>query len=417
MDEGSILVTGVGQAGSQMAAAFWAQLCRDHQIIPETGRSDAEPTGHWQKLFTAVGTGSETHYVPRCLFLDSDPRAADDLKRTWSELFNPANFVTGVESSGNNFAVAVREVGDRLNSDIRAVLDREFQKTPAPTAFIVFQGYGGGSGSGLAAGLFEILKDYAPAAPIMTVGVLPSTSVSSPVTEPYNAVFGIEAALKYISLGLVFHNDILLQLAASHWEIEHPSIPHINKLIADIVLAMTGSIRFSGDENPANSLADVIHDLAPHPDFPLATGAIFPLQSILRKNASVRTSGQILNQVLEKNLDLCPCADGKILSLGIYGKNRAGLQVLRKNEKDNETAIPHFARVHLSTEPSPHSAICVLVNSSSIGSWLQELCERFDQLWSRRAFANWYLEAEMTEYDIETRRREVGFRAERYQDI
>ena len=99
MDEGSILVTGVGQAGSQMAAAFWAQLCRDHQIIPETGRSDAEPTGHWQKLFTAVGTGSETHYVPRCLFLDSDPWAADDLKRAWSELFNAASFVTGVESS------------------------------------------------------------------------------------------------------------------------------------------------------------------------------------------------------------------------------------------------------------------------------------------------------------------------------
>jgi len=99
IDEGSILVTGVGQAGSQMAAAFWVELCRDHQIIPETGRSDAEPTGHWQKLFTAVGTGSEARYVPRCLFLDSDPWAADDLKRAWSELFNAASFVTGVESS------------------------------------------------------------------------------------------------------------------------------------------------------------------------------------------------------------------------------------------------------------------------------------------------------------------------------
>ncbi|NNE90790.1 MAG: hypothetical protein HKN23_04015 [Verrucomicrobiales bacterium] len=420
-DDGSLLIAGVGQAGCQMAAAFWARVCRDHQIDPDTGHSESGPTGRWDRLFSLVGTGSrDERYVPRCLFVDSDPRTADELKRKWRELLNPANFVTGEESSGNNFAVAFREVNDRLSSDIRDVLDREFRKPPAPTGFIVFQGFGGGSGSGLAAGLFEILKSYAPSAPILSVGVLPSSTVSTSVTEPYNSVFGIEAALRNVDLSLVFHNDLLLNLASTHWEIENPSMEHIDGLIADMVASITGPVRFDGQEQPATPLGAVLNDLAPHPDFPLATGTIFPLQSILRKNASIRTSGQILNHVLEKNLDLCPCTEGTILSLGLYGASRAGIpgyRTVNDAESTENEGIPHFAQLHLSAEPSPHSSICVVVNSSSIGQWLEELCDRFDQLWERKAFANWYLDAGMTEAEIENLRREVGFRVDRYRDI
>lgn len=51
---GSLPVIGIGQAGCQMAAAFWLQLCEDHRIDPHSGKSVEGATGRWEKLFTRV---------------------------------------------------------------------------------------------------------------------------------------------------------------------------------------------------------------------------------------------------------------------------------------------------------------------------------------------------------------------------
>ncbi len=417
------MVAGVGQAGSQMAAAFWTQLCEEHRIDSTNGRSKEGPTGNWEKSFTIVGDRADARFVPRSLFIDSDPRSSQEIKESWSNLFNPANFVFGSESSGNNFAVAFHEIGNQIHSKISEVLEREFQKPPKPEALIIFHGYGGGSGAGLSAVLCEIFKHYAPEASILSVGILPSAKVSSSVTEPYNATFGVEAIWKHLALGLLFQNDELMELAEKHWDIKTPGIPEINSLIAKILAAMTSAARFRSDQNLSISLPEIIRDLAPHPDFPFVTGTIFPLSSMLRKNTSAKTLSQMYDRILERGLDLCPCSSGTIMSMGVFGSSRGNVGNTQGGSSEPEhhntelPDIPSFARFHLNAEPPPGSSICILINSSSISEWLTELCQRFDQLWTRRAFANWYLNAGMKEGGVEARRRELGFRVQRYRDI
>ncbi|MCP5550992.1 MAG: hypothetical protein H7A53_08880, partial [Akkermansiaceae bacterium] len=425
---GSLPVIGIGQAGCQMAAAFWLQLCEDHRIDPHSGKSVEGATGRWEKLFTRVrGGGSDERFVPRAVFIDSDPRTGHDLKRKWRELFNPALFVAAQEGSGNNCAIGYHERWSEISSDVRAVISRVAEKAPAPGGAIVFHSYGGGSGGGLGVRVLEVLGDMLSGVPLLSVGVLPSRAVSVSVTEPYNAVFGMAGVLKHASLGLIFQNEHLQQLAARAWDTPDASQDFLNSLIARVVGAVTAPVRFDGADGPARDLGGLLADLGPHPDFRLATGTVFPLETLLRRKPSMRTAAEVLAATLERYQDLCPCADGTVMSLGLYGSGRAnradltglgrGLNPVESDLKAEAVDIPHFVRLHLAAEPSPHSAVSVVVNSSKIGEMLDEMCERFDRLWVRRAFANWYLDAGMTEGNFDAVRREVGFKARRYGDL
>merc|ERR1712130_180712 len=203
--------------------------------------------GTFQCFFEETGAGQ---YVPRNLMVDLEPNVIDDVKTSkYSAIFHPGFLLQGKEDAANNFARGHYTVGkemiDRVNDRLRKLVDN----CDNVQGFMVNHSVGGGTGSGLGALILErIAVDYRKKTKA-GFDVYPSSTISTSVVEPYNALLTTHWLLDHTEVSMIMDNEAIYEICQRNLDIKRPSYGTINRMIAKVASSWTASLRFEGELN------------------------------------------------------------------------------------------------------------------------------------------------------------------------
>jgi len=113
----------LGQGGIQIGNACWELYCLEHGIQPDGQMPSDKTVGGGDDAFNTFfsETGAGKH-VPRCVFLDLEPTAVDEVRTgTYRQLFHPEQLISGKEDAANNYARGHYTIGKEI---VDLALDR-----------------------------------------------------------------------------------------------------------------------------------------------------------------------------------------------------------------------------------------------------------------------------------------------------
>ncbi len=114
---------------------------------------------------------------------------------------------------------------------------------------MIFHSVGGGTGSGFGSLLLERLNvDYGKKSKL-DFCVYPSPQVSTSVVEPYNCVLSTHALLEHTDVAFMLDNEAIYDICKNKLGVPQPSYSNLNRLIAQVLSALTASLRFEGALN------------------------------------------------------------------------------------------------------------------------------------------------------------------------
>lgn len=429
MQTSSIIVVAVGQAGCQIAASFWQRAAEEHGIDPRTARlagrrSAAE--GMWEAVFRPHPADGGAGFVPRAVLVDSEPGVIHSIQQALPDLFYPENVLTRNEGSSGSFAWGYRtEDGRQL---ARQAVDRvaaEAEHCANLAGVLMIHALGGGTGSGTGAAIAEEMKARLPGVPLFSAAILPSATVSSTVTEPYNVMLALDCLRRSADACILFDNEALTQIAHTRWGVAEPAMEDFNHVIVQALLGITASMRYQGFLTVETSMRELLTNLVPLPDMHFLLPAFAPLTKPDANRFHPRPVAELLHTLFEDGSFLTACEPMKDTFLAMAVTQRGGME--DKTEADEILQQIHrslrrvaFIPTGLKTgsvENPGHfytKSLTMLANSTAAAGILERVLVKFDMLWKRRAFANWYLQAGMTVEEIEAMREGVAAVAAAY---
>lgn len=123
--------------------------------------------------------------------------------------------------------------------------------------------------------------------------------------EPYNATLSTHGTLEYTDCSFVVDNEACYEICDRFLDVSRPTYVNINRMIVQVVSAVTASLRFEGSVNV--DLLEFQTNLVPYPriHFPLVTYAPFvPKDKAYHETFSV---GSLTNSLFEPANQLVKC--------------------------------------------------------------------------------------------------------------
>lgn len=426
----------LGQAGVQVGNACWELFCLEHGIQPDGfmphGTGYATGDDHYTTFFENTGAGK---HVPRTVFFDLEPTCVDEVRTgVYRQLFNPENLITGKEDAANNYARGLFSDTGLLHFALNAIR-KAVEKCSGIQGFFVYHSFGGGTGSGFCTRLMTALaKDYSKKSKV-EFGVYPSPKISTAVVEPYNTVLGTHSMLELSDVCFVFDNEACYDLCARNLDIARPTYTNINRIVAQVVSAITSSLRFEGDMN--SDLVQWQTNLVPYPriHFPLISYA--PVISAERAYHEQLTTAQLLNSCFEPANQMLRCdpTKGKYMACTVLYRGdvspadvNAAISTLKSYRSIQFVDwCPTGFKVGINLQPpttvpggdlaAVRRAAVMLSNSTAIGEIWARIDRKFDLMYAKRAFVHWYVGEGLDEHEFLTSRQDLAALEQDYIEV
>ncbi|XP_071335304.1 tubulin alpha-1C chain-like [Trachinotus anak] len=427
----------VGQAGVQTGNACWELYCLEHGIQPDGQLPRYKTTGgdddSFQTFFTETACGA---YVPNAVFVDTEPTVIDEVRTgTYQQLFHPEQLITGKEDAASNYARGHYTISKDI---INLVLDRIRKLADQCTGlqgFLVFHSFGGGTGSGFTSLLMEQLSaDYSKKSKL-EFSIYPAPQVSSAVVEPYNSILTTHSTLEHSNCAIMVDNEAIYDIFHKNLDIEHPTYTNLNRLMSQIVSAVTASLRFDGALNV--DLTDFQTNLVPYPriHFPLAT--YVPVISNEKAYHEQLTVAEITNACFEPSNQMVKCdpRHGKYMACCLLYRgdvvpkdvNAAIANIKTKRTIQFVDWCPTGFKVGINYQPPTivpgaelaqvQRAVCMLSNTTAIAEAWTRLEHKFDLMYAKRAFVHWYVGEGMEEGEFSEAREDMAALEEDYKEV
>ncbi len=425
----------IGQAGCQIGNACWELYCLEHGIAP-----DGFMASQWQAaddsfltFFSDTGAGK---HVPRGILFDLEPTVVDEVRTgTYRQLFHPEQLISGKEDAANNYArghyTVGKEICDLVLDRVRKLADM----CDGLQGFLLFRSFGGGTGSGFASLLEERLSaDYGKRSKL-EFAVYPAPQISTAVVEPYNAVLTTHTSLEHADVSFLVDNEAIYDICSRYLDVERPTYTNLNRLIGQVVSAITASLRFDGALNV--DLTEFQTNLVPYPriHFPLVSYA--PIISAEKAYNEQLTTSQITNQCFEPMAQMVKCDPrrGKYMSVCLLYRgsvtpkdvNYSIANIKTKSSIQFVDWCPTGFKVGINYQPPTIvpggdlakvlRAVCMLTNTSAIAEAWARLDYKFDLMYSKRAFVHWYVGEGMEEGEFSEAREDLAALEKDYEEV
>ncbi|GLV31755.1 alpha-Tubulin at 84B [Carabus blaptoides fortunei] len=395
-----------------------------------------------EKLFKLISdkleynVSSSGKCVPRVVMVDFEPTVIDEIRTgAYRHLFHPEQLITGKEDSANNFARGLYTIGSEMIDLTLDRIRRVAEECRNPQGMILFRSYGGGTGSGFTTLLLQRLcQDYGKKTKI-EFGVYPAPRISPTIVEPYNAVLTTHGTLEYEDVAFIMDNEACYEICGRNLDVPRPTYTNINRLLGQVVSAVTASLRFEGSVNV--DLIEFQTNLVPYPriHFPLLTYAPFvPCTKASHESLSVH---QLTNACFEpaNQMVMCDPRQGKYISCCLLFRgdvtptdvNNAIASIKSKKNIIFVDWSPTGFKVGINYMPPTtvpggdlapvRRAVCMLSNSTAIKEAWTKLRRKFDLMYRKRAFVHHYVGEGMEEGEFGEAREDLAALEMDYKEV
>lgn len=167
--------------------------------------------------------------------------------------------------------------------------------------FFVFRSYGGGTGTGIGNELLEALSDQYRKKVIFEPAIFPSNDYASSIVEPYNCMFSIAGSRDTVNLTLTTDNQAVYRICRTNLKLKNPTFYHLNKLISQMVSAVTTSLRFETELNA--SLVEIITNIVPDTTYRYPVLSLSPIRAAsVKKHEAFSTREIVVDLFNQKNM-------------------------------------------------------------------------------------------------------------------
>ncbi|KAE8210851.1 hypothetical protein CF319_g6899 [Tilletia indica] len=406
-----LITFSVGQAGNQIASAFWQTVTAEHGL-----NSKGEFVGDNESVLEKIGvffepSARERKYVPRSIQIDLEPGTMHQIRSgPLGELYRPDSLINGASGAGNNFAKGYYTEGAELMDSIMDAARRDAERADMLQGFQLVHSLGGGTGSGLGTNLLTKLREEYPDRMLATWSVLPSPKVSDTVVEPYNATLSFHQLVENSDLTFCLDNEALYDICQQTLKIKDPNYESLNGIIA---LAMSGcstTLRFPGQLN--SDLRKLGVNMVPFPRLHFFSVGFAPLVSPgNRAYNAVKVSELIAQGFDPKNI--MAAIDprmGKWLTVAAIFRGQVASRDVEQEivTLQNKQAagfvewIPNNVLTSLCDIPPPNLKMSAtfIGNTTSIQELFKRTHEQFSVMFRRKAFLHWYTGEGMDELEF-----------------
>ncbi|KAK3243998.1 hypothetical protein CYMTET_46375 [Cymbomonas tetramitiformis] len=425
---GEVISIHIGQAGIQVGNASWELYCLEHDIQPDGQMLSESRIGGVNDAFTTFFSDTDAgKLVPRCVFLDLEPTVIDDVRTgTYRQLFQPEQFISGMEGAASNFARGHYSIGKDF---IDVCLDRIRRLADNCTGlqgFLCFNSVGGGTGSGLGSLLLESLSaDYGKKSKIGFT-IYPSTQVPTTVVEPYNSVLSTHCLLEHTDAAVVIDNEAVYDICRRSLDIERPTYISMNHLISQVISSLTASMRFNGALNA--DLTDFSSNLVLIPRVHFIFPSYAPVISAEKVYLEQLSVAELTELAFEPASAMVKCdpRQGKYLKCCLMYRGdvvpkdvNAALATIKTKQLIRFMDWSHCgSKCGINYQPPTvvpggdlaraQRAVCTFSNSTAIAELFSRIASKFDLLFARRAFAHWYITEGMEVEELSAAREDLA---------
>jgi len=265
--------------------------------------------------------------------------------------------------------------------------------------------------------------------------VYPAPKMSTSVVEPYNSVLTTHTTLEHSDCSFMVDNEAIYDICRRNLGITSPSFTNLNRLIAQVVSSITASLRFDGSLNV--DLNEFQTNLVPFPriHFPLATYA--PVISAEKAFHESNSVSEMTISCFESNNQMVKCdpRQGKYMACCLLYRgdvvpkdvNAAVANVRTKRTIQFVDWCPTGFKLGICNEPPAlvpggdlakvSRSLCMLSNTTSIATAWARLDNKFDLLYSKRAFVHWYVGEGMEEGEFSEAREDLAALEKDYEEV
>ncbi|OAG31229.1 tubulin alpha [Nematocida displodere] len=429
-----ILSIHVGQGGIQIGNACWELYCLEHGINPngEINKSAGKPMEAASSFFSETSTGN---MVPRAVMVDLEPGVIDTIKMSeYSSLYHPSQLISGKEDAANNYARGHYTVGKSIIEPTLEQIRRLVDNCDSLQGFFIFHSFGGGTGSGLGSLIMERLDMQYEKKSKLEFAVYPAPQVSNSVVEPYNSVLTTHTTLEHAHCSFLVDNEAIYDMCRG-LGISRPGYVDLNRVIAQVVSSITASLRFPGSLNV--DLAEFQTNLVPYPRIHFPLVAYSPMVSAV--NAAHEQLGvtEITSACFEPQNQMVKCdtSTGKYIACCLLFRGEINTKDVNiatgiiKSKKEGQFVewCPTGFKIGINNEPPTclpggamapvKRAVCALSNTTAIVEAWSRLNEKFDLMFSKRAFVHWYVGEGMEEGEFTEARENLSALEHDYHEL
>lgn len=432
-----VISINVGQAGCQIGNSCWELYCLEHGIQPDgflTPEKQSAPRDDGMSTFFAeTGAGK---YVPRAVYVDLEPNVIDEVRTgKYKSLFHPEQLISGKEDAANNFARGHYTVGKEMIDEVMERLRRVAENSDGLQGFLFTHSFGGGTGSGFGALMLDRLSQEYGKKAKLEFPVYPSPQNSSSVVEPYNSVLTTHATLEHADCTFMVDNEAIYDMCRRNLDIARPTYENLNRMIAQVVSSVTASLRFDGSLNV--DLNEFQTNLVPYPrvHFPLVSYA--PVVGANKAFHESNSVAEITNACFESSNQMVKCdlRNGKYMAScllyrgDVVNKDVQQAVATIKSRKAIQMVdwCPTGFKIGICYEPPTHvpgsdlakvdRAVCMLSNTTAIVDAWRRLDQKFDLMFSKRAFVHWYVGEGMEEGEFSEARENLASLERDYEEV
>ncbi|XP_072399952.1 tubulin alpha chain-like isoform X1 [Diabrotica undecimpunctata] len=413
-----------GQAGVQVANACWELYCLEHGIkVDGTFHNECFTDNSYSPFFSLTAYGQ---VVPRVVMVDLEPTVIDEIRTGYyRQLFHPDQLLTGKEDAANNYARGKYGIGTEM---LHLALDRTRKVVEGCNnmqGFILFRAYGGGTGGGFTSLFLQHLAADYGKVNIVEFAIFPSPQISTIIVEPYNTVLSTNASIEYEDVCFLMDNEAVYDILGRSLDTPRPTYTNLNRLLGQVVSAVTASLRFEGAINV--DLAEFTTNLIPYPriHYPLTTYAPFvPATKAFHEQLSVasltNSCFEPANQMVKcdprtgKYISCCLLYRGDVSPTDVNNsitniKSKRSIQFVDWSPTGFKVGINYMPPVAVpgGDLAKVHRAVTMLSNNTAVKSAWERILRKFNLMLAKRAFIHHYVGEGMEEEEFRDAKEDV----------